>query len=101
MDLPRNLFKSPGSIIFNATKTYDTILVENMKEYKEGLEAGYTDSFSDALNNEITGAFEVVDEEAEAKKAASLAKRRATIARKKEEEEPSEEEPFDFDKDDF
>jgi len=61
MDLPRNLYKSPGSIIFNATKSYDTIVVSNKKEFDAGIEAGYIDSFSDALNDEITGEFEVIE----------------------------------------
>ena len=123
MDLPRNLYKSPGNIIFNATKSYSTIVVNNMEEHKAGIEAGYIDSFSDALNGVITGEFEViedtlkgsaslsdnaswleepVDEEA-AKKAASLAKRRATIARKKAkaEAEAKTEEVEESEKDDF
>jgi hypothetical protein len=62
MDLPRNLYKSPGSITFNATKTYDTIVVNDKKEYDAGIEAGYIDDFADALNGVIAGEFEIIKE---------------------------------------
>ena len=101
MDLPRNLYKSPGIITFNATKTYDTIVVENMEEYKAGIEAGYIDSFSDALNGIVAGEFEIIEDVDEAaKKAASLAKRRATIAKNKAKAESEAEEIVGEDKED-
>ena len=56
MDLPRNLYKSPGSITFNATKSYDTIFVENMAEYDAGIDAGYIDVFAGALNQKVVKA---------------------------------------------
>jgi hypothetical protein len=56
MELPRNLYKSPGSIIVNATKSYDTILVSTMEEYNDGLDAGYIDSYAGALNQKNVSA---------------------------------------------
>jgi hypothetical protein len=52
IEFPRNLYKSPGSLQWGSKKqdkSYDTVLVENDSEYEEALEAGYLDSFNDAL----------------------------------------------------
>jgi len=62
MDFPRNVYKSPGDISFNVSKSYSTILVNDEKEFDKAIDDGYSESFSDALNDEITGEFEVIKE---------------------------------------
>lgn len=56
MDLPRNLYKSPGTLIYSEFKTYDTVLVNNMEEYNKAIDDGFIDSFSDALNQKVVKA---------------------------------------------
>jgi len=52
MDFPRNVYKSPGSLLSNKGRTYDTILVQDKKEFNAALKAGYLESYRDALLGE-------------------------------------------------
>ena len=51
MDLPRNLYKSPGKLVYSDKLTYDTILVSDKEEYNTGIKEGYIDNFNDALHS--------------------------------------------------
>jgi hypothetical protein len=50
---PRNLYTSPGKIKWGSkkqgSKTYDTVLVKDQKEFDAAVKAGYVDNFHDAL----------------------------------------------------
>lgn len=49
---PRNLYKSPGSLVWGSekqNKTYDTVLVENEEGMEIAFKEGYIDDFDKAL----------------------------------------------------
>lgn len=46
MELPRNLYMSPGKIRLNSKLTYDTVLVSTKEEYSAAIKAGYIDDFA-------------------------------------------------------
>jgi hypothetical protein len=46
---PRTVYSSPGGLKWGKDKTYDAVIVKDKAELKAALEAGYVDSFQDAL----------------------------------------------------
>ena len=63
---PRHLFSKGGKYKWGKDLTYSKTYVKDEKEYKAALEAGYVDSFHDALfGKEKTSALQQTEENEE------------------------------------